>query len=195
MAFVAPVSAGTVTAGTVNSITTSGLTANEYQYDHIICTLDNPSGGAAPEGEDSYIVSHSATLITLDPDLPFTAAVAASDTFNIYTRCHVIAIASGDEQAEFAGVIQAASLLDNYWGWVQVTGLCPYVALPATTAIANLSAMIAGTATLTISSSSAVNLLCAIFMGGRLNTTDRLFGMAELKGNLNGFGALQMVTE
>jgi len=193
VSFVAPVAISNITSGTTISITTSGLTANEYQYDILYCTDDAGGAGAAPEGEFSIILRNTTDTIYIDPDLPFSAAPAANDDFQIITYCHVTDAAGSDTQQEFAGVAVSA-IPDNYWGWVQCAGLCDYVSGTATNAQADLSSCILGTKVLAESSSSAVNLLVAITRGVENADTVATNWLAEIKGNTSGFGPNQMVS-
>jgi len=193
ISFVAPVSIDNITSGTVSSITTSGLTANEYQYDILFCGDDAGAAGAAPEGEYSIILSNTTTVVYIDPDLPFTAAPAANDDFKVITYCHVTDAAAADTQQEFAGVA-VSTIPDNYWGWVQAAGLCDNVTGTTTNAQTDLASCIAGTKVLAESSTSAVNLLIAAKRGASAADTVATKWMAELKGNTCGFGSNQFVT-
>jgi len=111
------------------------------------------------------------------------------------TNCKVVACATSDIQAEFAGVVQAASLTDDYWGWVQVTGRCSRVNLKDQITIAALQALIAETGVLTISSTSALNLLFGTAVHGVSNDAGRLdYCVADLYGYIPEYGNGSLVT-
>jgi len=192
VSFVAPVAITPSANTSLVEVVTTGLTINEYQYD-IFYVTDNASGaGAAPEGEFSIITQNSATIISLDADLPMTAAVTSSDTCVIITYCHVVDSADGDAQVEFAGVAVSA-IPDDYWGWVQCAGLCDYVTGTASNALADLAAAQMGVAVLIASSSDTLEKLVAAKRGASKSDTVATKWMAELKGNAAGFGGNQVV--
>jgi len=193
VSFVAPVAITPSANTSLVEVVTTGLTANEYQFD-IFYVTDNASGaGAAPEGEFSIITQNSATILSLDADQPMTVAVTSSDTAVVITYCHVVDSAANDTQQEFAGVCVSA-IPDDYWGWVLVTGLCPNVTGTADNAHADLASCILGTKVLAESSTSAVNLLVAVKRGAEAADTNATKWLAEIKGNACGYGANQMVT-
>lgn len=160
MTFVDTASVGTITAGTTTSITTSGLTANDLEYQMIICGDDAGAAGAAPEGECSLCTANTATLITLHPDYPFSAAIAASDTAAV---CYLNAVndaAANDERGYGLGTLATAGIaygaaVDNYWFWLLQKGWC---SAKNTDALA-VQELIAGTALIQDASEGAQELV------------------------------------
>lgn len=153
-----------ITSGSTTSIVTTGLTANDYDYDLLVCTDDAGGAGAAPEGEVAKISSNSTTTVFLDPDDPFSAAPAVNDDFNVVTYCKTIDSAAGDEVNDLFGVA-ATALTANYWGWYFFDGICPYALARAATALTADVALIAHTARLDVSSTSADQLLVGVSLG------------------------------
>ena len=191
--FVAATTLTATATGTVDSFPDTGLGVNDYQNDLCICLDDAGAAGATPEGTGGFVVQNTAIKVSIDPDSPFGAAPVVGDTFQVMTNCHVIASASDDLQMEFAGIVQAASLADDYWGWVQVTGRCARANLKDQITITALQALILDTATLTISSTSALNKLVAVGVHGVSNDAGRLdYGVVDLMGYLPEFGAIQL---
>lgn len=129
VSYVNPASVGTITAGSKLSITTSGLTADDLEYQKIVCMDDAGAAGGAPEGEASLCIANSTTLITLHPDYPFSAAIAASDTAQVIYANGLEDAAGGDLRGpgyftdSVAGVVMSA-VPDNSWGWVLQKGFC-----------------------------------------------------------------------
>jgi hypothetical protein len=78
--------------------------------------------------------------------------------------CKTIDSAAGDELNEVYGVAMA-SLSEGYWGWFQCHGICPYALVQAATTITAEKALIAHTARLSISSTSADQLLLGVTLG------------------------------
>lgn len=122
----------TVTANAAGTVTTIKDTAAAYTVDDyvgyfVFCKDDAGAAGAAPEGESSYIVSNTATIITIHPDMPFTVATAASDTFGLWPNAHGrLADSDNDTLAcNVFGVVMASSLGDNEYGWCQYYGNHP----------------------------------------------------------------------
>ena len=147
MSHVHVASVGTITAGSTTSIITSGLTANDLEYQMITCSDDAGGAGAAPEGESSLCIGNSATVITLHPDYAFTAAIAASDTASVVYINAVNDAAASDERGLGNGSLGCAGVAfgaaaDNEWFWLLQKG---FVTAKNTDAIA-VQSIIAGTA-------------------------------------------------
>ena len=146
-AYVDAASVGTITAGSTTSITTSGMTANDFEYQMITVSDDAGAAGAAPEGESSLCIANSTTIITLHPDYAFTAAVAASDTASVVYINGTNAAAANDERgpgdftAQVAGVAMAAAA-DNEWYWILQRG---WITAKNTDALTAGQQLIAGT--------------------------------------------------
>lgn len=120
---------GTITAGTTTSIITSGLTANDFEYQMIIIGDDAGGASAAPEGEASLCIGNNTTTILLDPEYAFSAAVAASDVAACIYINGVEDAASSDERGFGLGTIGVAGVAygapaDNSWFWVLQKGWC-----------------------------------------------------------------------
>jgi hypothetical protein len=124
----ANVSAGTITAGTTTTITTSALTADILVDGILVVTDDAGGAGAAPEGESARVVANTATLITVDGDDAFSAAIASSDTATVVLPWAVDDSADGDTAEIVQGVVMADQ--DQYdYGWVQFYGIHPAAAI------------------------------------------------------------------
>lgn len=115
-----------ITSGSTTSAVTTGLTAN--RHDGMICyMLDNAaSAGAAPEGESSIVATNTATLITLEKDYPFSAALAVNDDLELISTYQIEDSAAADEAWTVAGVVLGADGISNLnYGWIHVEGVCP----------------------------------------------------------------------
>ena len=123
--------AGTVTAATgeTNDVTHISDTGNYAAVDDavgklIIHTDNNSSAGGAPEGEMVVIVSNNLNTAVLDPDYPFTAAPAVSDTYVLYSPFHHDDSANGDFAIGILGIVMGTRSATNY-GWLQTYGINP----------------------------------------------------------------------
>lgn len=142
----AATSAGTITAGSTTSATTSGLTADQHVGKIFYVTDDAGGAGAAPEGESSIVSANSATLITLDADMPLSAAIAASDTASLISVYTFSDAAADDEAwAVFGVVVGTTGVGDDSYGWVQSWGMCPNV-IATTSAVTVSEPLVADTA-------------------------------------------------
>lgn len=127
VSYVATASVGTITAGTTTEITTSGLTANDLEYQMITVSNDYGGNGTAPEGESSLCIGNTTTRITLHPDYPFSAAIAADDTVNVVYQNGYELAASGDVRGNpghssgVAGIVMG-SPSDDEWSWILQKG-------------------------------------------------------------------------
>lgn len=139
-------SAGTITGGSTTTAITSGLTANVH-VGGLLQILDNAdSPGAAPEAEVGSVSAQTATLITTDSDLPFTAAIATGDTAVLYGMWNIEDSADGDYFYVVQGVVVAASLSDGYFGFVCAHGMSPRTILKSSTALAKGDPIVADAA-------------------------------------------------
>ena len=139
--------AGSITGGSTTTAITSGLTADDHEG-AILRVLDNAdSAGAAPEGESSIISAQTATLITVDSDLPFSAAIASSDTADILGVYSFADAAADDEAVGILGVVVGESgISDNSFGFLQESGINPQTLMRASTATVRGGMVIAHTA-------------------------------------------------
>lgn len=160
-----------ISSGTTTTIVTTGLTANEYDYDLLVCLDDAGGAGASPEGYVSPIVSNNTTTVYLDPDNPFPVATAANDDFRVVSFCKTADSAAGDEVSDLFGVA-ATSISEGYWGWFFFDGICPYTLIRASTGLTAARALIAHTARVDVSSTSADQLLIGQVLGKLAVTSD-----------------------
>lgn len=163
-AFKANTTVSNISSGSTTTAVTTGLTANAFDYDICIVTDVNASAGASPEGYSSPIIKNTTTTIYLDPNNPLPAALAVNDDLAIVSFCKSIDAAAGDEVNDLYG-IAAASLSEGYWGWFFFDGYCPYALVKASTALTADKALIADTARLSVSSTSADQLLIGTTIG------------------------------
>ena len=121
-------SIGSVTAGTTTTITTSSLTANDFEYQMILVTDDADGAGAAPEGEAALCVGNTATTVYLHQDYAFSAAVASGDTVYVLYTNAVVQGATGDLRGtpstdkKTQGVVYGSAPDDNEWFWILQRG-------------------------------------------------------------------------
>ena len=160
----ANVSIDNITSGSTTTIVTTGLTANAHDGDILVCFDNNDSAGAAPEGEAVPIIKNTTTTVYIDPNNPFSVATAANDDFRVVSFSKNIDSAAGDEIVDLFG-IAAATITENYWGWFFFDGICPYALVKAATALTADKALIADTARVSISSTSADQLLIGVALG------------------------------
>jgi len=150
---------GTITAtvGSTTTLTHAGkFVANEEVGNFVYIVADGGAGGAIPEGDCRLIIKNTTDVLTVQP--PFSAAVANTDTAEIFSRSMVIASAGGDARADIAGVVLAPDgIPDNYWGWVCMRGIVGALVTDNVTMAIN-KAVIAGTGRVSVSNSSAFNL-------------------------------------
>ena len=145
----------TITDGGLYYFVDTGLTADELV--HGVMNVYDDAGGAnaAPEGEGAYIVYNSITRVEFQPDV--TVALAVGDVVDVVFPYGLEASAAGDECSEVQGVVVSPDgIADNYWGWVAFKGR---IWVAANGALAVDKAIIARTADVAVSSTSAFNLL------------------------------------
>lgn len=160
----ANVSIDNITSGSTTTIVTTGLTANAHDGDILVCFDYNASAGGAPEGEAVPIIKNTTTTVYVDPNNPFSVAAAVNDDFRVVSFSKNIDSAAGDERVDLFG-IAAATLTADYWGWFFCAGICPYALVRASTALTASKALIAHTARVSISSTSAQELLIGTALG------------------------------
>jgi len=157
---VAAASVGTVTGGTTTSVVTSGMTANDMEWQMIVVADDAGAAGAAPEGEAALAVGNTTTTITLHPDYAFTAAVAASDSVYVVYINGVEDAAASDERGFGHGSIGCMGVAmsaapDNNWFWICQRG---WVRAKNTDALVAGQNIVAGTALIQDASDGAQEL-------------------------------------
>jgi hypothetical protein len=105
---------------------------------------DAGAAGAAPEGEMSIVSANSTTLITLDPRLPLTTALAVNDDVSIISTYQCEAAADGDLNNIVMGVVIGANgITSGNYGWVQMEGVTK--AKATTNAITTQNPVVTGT--------------------------------------------------
>lgn len=144
----ADVAVNNITSGTTVSATKAASWTADKMVGCLLQVVDNDdSAGAAPEGEVGVIVSNSAGVVNVDPNRPFTVALAANDDVKtISPGWHWQASAAGDKAQEVKGVVVAKGGVSSlYYGWTQVYGIVPTANLKAATGFTDRAAIIADT--------------------------------------------------
>lgn len=120
---VATTSIANITAGSTTSATSSSLTAGRHRG-MIAYVLDNAdSAGAAPEGEVSFVANNSTTVITMEPDYPFSVALAVNDDIELVATYQVETTAANDVAWTCVGwVCGKDGISANNYGWVVQEG-------------------------------------------------------------------------
>lgn len=129
---VAVVSVNNITSGTTTSATlAAGFTVGSYtggkHVGMMLYVVDNDdSAGAAPENEVSIIVSNTTSVGNVDPDLAYTAALAANDDLRIKSPgWHAEDSVAADLAVDVIGVIiPSAGITDGNYGFAQIYGNC-----------------------------------------------------------------------
>ena len=87
---------------------------------------NNDSAGAAPENEISIIEQNTADVANVDPDYPFSAALAANDDIEVLSPgWHAEDSVAADLAQDTIGVIvPPGGISDGNYGWAQQYGLC-----------------------------------------------------------------------
>lgn len=129
--------------GTATTTVVGAFTADEHVGALAVVHDDAGGAGAAPEGEASIVASNTATVATLETDLPWSAALAANDDVTFLSP-HVIDAAANDIAFVVCGIAMGAAADDGF-GWFQFQGLHPAARHAASAFIAG-SALKAGTA-------------------------------------------------
>jgi hypothetical protein len=140
----------TVTAASddVHATTAGSFVTNKFSVGDIVYVVDDAgAGGAAPEGETSFITSVTPTVITFSPAL--STPLAVGDKVNVLKRFSIIAAAAAGGK-RVAG-IPMANIADLGFGWVQTRGIYPSAdVIAAGTAVAEGARLAAGAALLTL---------------------------------------------
>lgn len=147
---------------TVSTFTDGSAFVADEEVGNLLYILDDAgAAGAAPEGEWAIVVKNTAGVLTLQPDL--TTAPATGDTaVLVRANGHSTIGAIGATKFTTRGVVMAASLADNYWGWFCRKGFVETAIVAAGTTVAITAGMIVTTGgLLTNSSTSAESLMVA----------------------------------
>ena len=103
---------------------------------------DTGGAGAAPEGEASIVAGNTATIQTLETDLPWSVALASGDDVTFLSPKVIDSIA--DDPAFVVCGIAMAAAADDEWSWFQFQGVHPAANHAASSFISN-SALKSGT--------------------------------------------------
>ncbi len=154
---------GGASANTKTKATTSGLTADAHVGGGIYVLNCTTGAGAAPEGEESLVVANTATVVNVDPNLPFSAVIASGDTINLCGFYNGEASAIGDLASVVLGVVTGKNGISagNY-GWVTKQGRCPNALIKAATALTQNDALVADAGRLgpAVGGAQGANLHC-----------------------------------
>lgn len=121
---------------------------------------NNTSPGTAPEGESGIVVSNTAGVATLDSSRPLSATPNAADAVTFRSLFDFIAAASADKNHAVMGIAVATNgISDKNWGVLQQFGFCPDAKCKSNSALTTAVAIIAHTEQVTVSSTSADDLL------------------------------------
>lgn len=131
------------TGTSATSVTTTGLTANAHRGAIIYVHDDAGGAGAAPEGEVSICTTNTTTVITLDPDMPFSVALANGDDVTSISTWAVEDSADGDLSVTVQGVVLgSAGVTASQYGWLMMEGMTR--AKAGTNAITAFNPVVAG---------------------------------------------------
>lgn len=151
--------ASAAAGGTTGTIVTTGLTASAH-VGKLAYVKTATVAGAAPEGEVGYITANSATVVTVDSRRPFSSAIITTTAVDIYPLWEFIKSAAGHLANNVFGVCLATNGITNgNWGVLQSHGFCPDAKVLSSAVLTIDKGVIAGTEQLTVSATSAVNLL------------------------------------
>ena len=142
--------------GTVTTSVTGSTTADNHIWALAIVHDDAGGAGAAPEGEASVVASNTATVWTLETDLPFSVALASGDDITFISP-KVIDAADGDFNFVVCGVAMSAAA-DDEWGWFQFQGVHPRVQHKTTDAVTAGNPVVADTAAVGAHGTDVANL-------------------------------------
>lgn len=165
---VADATTSNITSGTTTSYTktAAGYTVGAFKGRLLYIDDNDDSAGAAPEGESSPIVNNSATVVSVDPQRPFTVALAANDDVRIISFDHLSDAADGDLASKVIGVdVAKDGHADNEYGWWQKYGVCPDVLHKASSAVTSLNPVVADAAAVNAHGSDAVDLWVGYQLG------------------------------
>ena len=121
----------TATAGSTTSVT-AATTVPRHTGMMAYVLNKAATAGAAPEGEVSFVSTHTATILTMEPTYPFSVAVAVNDTVELVATYQVETTAANDAAWTCTGwLIGADGISANNYGWAVQEG---YVVADATAA-------------------------------------------------------------
>lgn len=179
----ADVAVSNITSGTTTSATkAASWTANKHVGEMLYVQDNDDSAGAAPEGEVSIIGTNTAAVANVDPAYPYSAALAANDDLDtISPGWHFEDAAAADKAQEVRGVVIAKDgVTDLYYGWVQCYGICPKVALKASTGFTDRAAIIADTKAIAPDANGGWELVVGYGIGTVTSDIVNDFGIAFL---------------
>lgn len=131
------------TGTTTTSVTTTGLTANAHKGAIVYVHDDTGGAGAAPEGEVSVAASNTTTVVTLESDLPLSAALASGDDVTLISTYAVEDSADGDLSITVQGIVLGANGVSaSQYGWLLMEGFRK--AKATTNAITTFNPVVAG---------------------------------------------------
>lgn len=152
-----------ITAGSTTSATTTGRTASDDVGKLCSCYDNADSAGAAPEGEFSVIAANTATVLTMDADLPFSVALAVNDDLALIGTYQAELCADGDLAHAVHGVaVGDQGISDNSYGWVQMEGITK--ASLKSEALTKNGGLVADVGVLGAAASDGVELWCGIVL-------------------------------
>jgi hypothetical protein len=113
-----------ITSGSVTTAVKSAAWTADTQTGAIFYVSDDAgAAGAAPEGEVSIVSATAAGQLTLEPDLPLTAAIAVNDAVRTISNWQGEASADGDLNQTVLGVVIGKNgITSGNYGWVQREG-------------------------------------------------------------------------
>lgn len=132
-----------ITAGSTTSATGTWNGADDHIGALFIVHDDAGGAGAAPEGEAAIVSANTATVVTLDPNVPLSTSLAANDDVTILSP-GLVNSAANDPNFRVCGIAMAA-VADNGYGWFQFQGIHPAAKHAASSFISG-DALKAGTA-------------------------------------------------
>jgi len=146
---------------TTTAVKAATWTAGKNVGQLLFITDNDDSAGAAPEGEVGVIGANTVTTQSVDPQYPFSVALAANDDVSIISPgWHIDASAAADKAQEVKGVVVGSGGMTSlYYGWVQCYGICPVVNLKASTGFTARAGIIADTAAIAPDASGGLELV------------------------------------
>ena len=152
-----------ITAGSVTSATTTGRTANNDQGKICVCYDNADSAGAAPEGEFSVIAGNTTTVLTMEPALPFSVALAVNDDLALIGTYQAEASAAGDFAHAVQGVVVGAQgIASGNYGWVQCEGITK--ATLKSEALTKNGGLVSDVSQLGVAGSNGIELWCGVVL-------------------------------
>jgi hypothetical protein len=134
-----------ITSGTTTSATkVGGWTANIH-VGSMCYVFDNAdAAGAAPEGEVSITIANTTDRVDVDPDMPYSVALAANDDLRMIGTWNLENAADGDKAYTVFGVVVGNDgVSNNNFGFYQSWGVCPQVLIKAGAPLALGEAVVA----------------------------------------------------